>query len=146
MAWITHVKDSMVSRVKAKYRSLDGLFLRWLWCKLVVQQTLALKTRSNCFHRGVGGMPLHWKAVVFFIVFLPKLALCHYAPRSEHGWVFWSVLLRRNLQIHQLARWQSLLVLWWLFLIFFWEQRYFLCIYTLMDQMNPKKDNKSSSL
>eukprot|EP00434_Breviolum_minutum_P023170 symbB.v1.2.020440.t3/scaffold1722.1/size104679/1 len=46
MAWITHVKDSMVSRVKAKYR--------------------------------VGGMPLHWKAVVFFIVFLPKLALCHY--------------------------------------------------------------------
>jgi len=46
MAWITHAKEGMMSRVKAKYR--------------------------------VGGMPLHWKAIVFLLVFLPKLALCHY--------------------------------------------------------------------
>lgn len=26
----------------------------------------------------VGGMPLHWKIIVFLVVFLPKLALCHY--------------------------------------------------------------------
>lgn len=26
----------------------------------------------------VGGMPLYWKTIVFLVVFLPKLALCHY--------------------------------------------------------------------
>eukprot|EP00438_Fugacium_kawagutii_P022677 Skav224901 [mRNA] locus=scaffold1112:417867:420845:- [translate_table: standard] len=27
---------------------------------------------------GAGGMPIYWKVIIFLVVFLPKLALCHY--------------------------------------------------------------------